>query len=149
MNVVKKDLVVPIFIAMGYVFLPHHAISSRIIKGINGAILYGVLYILMSADIVRHFLWKSIWNDVSPLGKRLFKVGRSRGWCTKCSSLAEGPYHIALDTILWAKLIWFLELAFPDFKDQLSLTSKKVYFKVFIYFFCRLFFSGVGFLKNG
>ena len=113
MNVVKKDL--PIFIAMGYVFL-HHAIS-RIIKGINGAILYGVLYILMSADIVRHFLWKSIWNDVSPLGKRLFKVGRSRGWCTKCSSLAEGPYHIALDTILWAKLIWFLELAFPDFKD--------------------------------
>ena len=98
---------------MGYVFLPHHAISSRIIKGINGAILYGVLYILMSADIVRHFLWKSIWNDVSPLGKRLFKVGRSRGWCTKCSSLAEGPYHIALDTILWAKLIWFLELAFP------------------------------------
>ena len=56
MNVIKKDLVVPIFIAMGYVFLPHHAISSRIIKGINGAILYGVLYILMSADIVRHFL---------------------------------------------------------------------------------------------
>ena len=56
MNVVKKDLVVPIFIAMGYVILPHHAISSRIIKGINGAILYGVLYILMSADIVRHFL---------------------------------------------------------------------------------------------
>ena len=99
---------------MEYVFLPHHAISSRIIKGINGAILHGVLYILMSADIVRHFLWKSIWNDVSPLGKRLFKVGRSRGWCTKCSSLAEGPYHIALDTILYAELIWFLELAFPD-----------------------------------
>ena len=47
---------VPIFIAMEYVFLPHHAISSRIIKGINGAILHGVLYILMSADIVRHFL---------------------------------------------------------------------------------------------
>ena len=56
MNVIKKDLVVPIFIAMGYVFLPHHAIFSRIIKGINVAILYGVLYILMSADIVRHFL---------------------------------------------------------------------------------------------
>ena len=52
----QKKLVVPIFMAMGYVFLPHHAISSRIIKGINGAILYGVLYILMSADIVRHFL---------------------------------------------------------------------------------------------
>ena len=27
MNVIKKDLVVPIFIAMGYVFLPHHAIG--------------------------------------------------------------------------------------------------------------------------
>ena len=106
---------------MGYVFLPHHAISSRIIKGINGAILHGVLYILMSADIVRHFLWKSIWNDVSPLGKRLFKVGRSRGWCTKCSSLAEGPYHIALDTILWAELIWFLVLAFPDIKESVFL----------------------------
>ena len=108
---------------MGYVFLPHHAIFSRIIKGINVAILYGVLYILMSADIVRHFLWKSIWNDVSPLGKRLFKVGRSRGWCTKCSSLAEGPYHyhIALDTILWAELIWFLELAFPDIKESVFL----------------------------
>ena len=95
---------------MGYVFLPHHAIFSRIIKGINVAILYGVLYILMSADIVRHFLWKSIWNDVSPLGKRLFKVGRSRGWCTKCSSLAEGPYHyhIALDTIIicWTHLVF-------------------------------------------